>query len=69
MKTQCERILAHMRKYGCITQLDGYAVLGITCTSQRVTDLRHRGYNVLTRYKTSNSGGKYAIWSLGRAKK
>ena len=70
MKTQCERILAHMRKHYRITQLGGFEMSPpITCTSQRITDLKKQGYNILTRYEKSQAGGKYAIWSLGGAKK
>jgi hypothetical protein len=68
MKTQCERILAHIRKHGSITQLGGYIHYSFTCTSQRITDLRKRGYNIKTRYEKSPNGARYAIWSLGRKK-
>jgi hypothetical protein len=57
-----------MRRFGAITQLHGYKQLDITCTSQRITDLRKRGYNILTRYERSASGARYAVWSLGRKK-
>lgn len=69
MKSQCDRILSYMKQYGSISQYQGFNHLGITCTSQRVTDLRKRGYNVLTRYITKPSGARYARWSLGKAKK
>ena len=70
MKTQCERILQYMKKHGRITQLEGFVHLNITCTSQRVTDLRKRGYDIVTRYENDYSitGSKYAVWSLGSKK-
>lgn len=68
MKTQCERILAYMRAHGSITQLDGFLMFpAITCVSQRVSDLRQT-YNIKTRYEVNCSGGRYAVWSLGRKK-
>jgi hypothetical protein len=67
--TQCERILDYMRKRGCITQYDGFEFLGITCTSQRISDLRKRGYDIRTRYSTNSNGARYAVWSLGTKRK
>ncbi len=68
MKTQCERILQYMRRYS-ITQAIGFSELEITCTSQRISDLRKRGYNILTRYEKSPNGARYAVWSLGHKRK
>ena len=66
--TQCERILQYMKKHGRITQAEGFEKLGITCTSQRQTDLRKRGYDIITRMETSPTGARYAVWSLGSKK-
>jgi hypothetical protein len=66
---QAERILDYMRKHGYITQYDGFSDLGITCTSQRITDLKRQGYDIVTRFGTSSRGGKYAIYSLGTKRK
>ena len=66
--TQVERILQYMKKHGRITQRHGFYELGITCTSQRVTDLRKRGYPIITRMVTSTTGARYAVWSLGGKK-
>jgi hypothetical protein len=67
--TQCFRILEYIRKYGVITQLRGFTHLGITCTSQRITDLRKRGYDIRTRYSTNKTGARYAVWYLGTKRK
>jgi hypothetical protein len=66
---QTERILAFMRQWGCITQMSGSRNLGITCTSQRICDLKRQGYDIVTRFGTSKAGGKYAIYSLGTKRK
>lgn len=66
--TQCERILRHIKKHGRITMMTAYEHLGITCCSQRITDLR-KTHNILTRYATSPTGARYAVWSLAHGPK
>jgi hypothetical protein len=62
--------MAHMLKHGRITQLDGMRLNPpITCVSQRITDLRHMfPGRILTRYEVSDTGARYAVWSVGLAR-
>jgi hypothetical protein len=68
MRTHCERILQYMKQHGRISQAEGFVRLNITCTSQRITDLRKRGHDIITRMETSATGARYAVWSLGGKK-
>lgn len=52
-KTQCNRLLRHLRthKRG-ITDLDAYNLYQIRRTAARIWDLRHKGYNIRTEYES-----------------
>ena len=48
-KTQCTRLLRHMKKYRRgITSLDAFTMYGITRLSGRIWDLRQMGYEIET---------------------
>lgn len=46
MITQTERVLAYIREFGSITQLEALRDLGVMRLASRVSDLRKQGYNI-----------------------
>lgn len=49
--TQCEKILAHLKKYGSITDLEAYEMYSVRRLSGRIFELRSR-FNIRTEYTT-----------------
>ena len=47
MTTQCEQILAHLRK-GTLTPIDALNAYGVFRLAARVKDLRDQGHDVVT---------------------
>ena len=43
-KTQCEKIVEYMQKYGSITQLQAYVDIGCVRLPSRIHDLKRKGY-------------------------
>lgn len=64
METQNRIILSHLRQYGTITSLQAFQLFSITRLSGRIYDLRQLGHNIVTIYKTSERGGRYAVYRL-----
>ena len=53
--TQCNRILAHLKKGLTITSLEALQMFGCMRLASRISDLRKRGENiVVNRVKTAN---------------
>lgn len=48
MPTQNQRILDYLDKYGSITQLDALNDIGVMRLASRVSDLRRRGYPIVS---------------------
>lgn len=46
--TQNERILEYIEEFGSITQLDALRDLGVMRLASRVSDLRSKGYNIVS---------------------
>ena len=44
--TQCERILAHLKTQGTITQRQAYEWFGCERLGARIFDLKERGYTI-----------------------
>ena len=42
--SQCDKIVAYMKKYGSITQLQAYVDIGCVRLPSRIHDLKRRGY-------------------------
>ena len=65
---QEQRILNYMRDFGSITALDAMREFGIMRLASRISDLKHRGYNITREFeKGVNRYGehtKYARYSL-----
>lgn len=47
--TQNERILNYIEEFGSITQLDALRDLGVMRLASRVSDLRRKGYNIVSK--------------------
>ena len=53
--TQCNRILAHLKKGLTITSLEALQMFGCMRLASRISDLRKRGENIVVdRVKTAN---------------
>ena len=48
MPTQNQRILDYLNRYGSITQLDALNDIGVMRLASRVSDLRRRGYPIVS---------------------
>ena len=53
--TQCEKVLAYMRQFGSITQLQALQDIGCMRLASRISDLRYQGYAIGRRMKTSKN--------------
>lgn len=49
-ETQCKRLLDYMRGGGKVTSLDALSEFGIARLASRVSDLRKRGYPVMSEW-------------------
>lgn len=55
-KTQAERVLEYIQKYGSITTLDAFRDLGVTRLSARIYELKHhRGLEFETKDVTNKN--------------
>ena len=53
--TQCDKVLAYMKQFGSITQLEALSDLGCMRLASRISDLRQQGYPIGRRMKTSKN--------------
>lgn len=44
--TQAQRVLAYIREFGAITQLEALRDLGVMRLASRISDLRRQGYDI-----------------------
>ena len=57
--TQCDKIVAYMKKHGGITQLEAYLDIGCWRLASRISDLKQRGYVIRTEtVKVKNRDGE-----------
>lgn len=54
-KTQAERVLEYIKKFGSITTLDAFKDLGVTRLSARIFELRNKGLNIDSTSVTSKN--------------
>ena len=54
-KTQCDKVLEYMRRYGSITQLEALRDIGCMRLASRISDLRYQGYAIGRRIKTGKN--------------
>ena len=59
-RTQCDKVLEYMRRYGSITQLEALRDIGCMRLASRINDLRAQGIAIGARMKTGKKrdGGK-----------
>lgn len=50
--TQNERILSYMDTNGSITQLEALQELGVMRLASRISDLKRKGYNIVSKTET-----------------
>ena len=53
--TQCQKVLAYMREFGSITQLQALQDIGCMRLASRISDLRQQGFAIGRRIKTSKN--------------
>ena len=53
--TQCDKVLAYMKTFGSITQLEALSDLGCMRLASRIGDLRQQGIAIGRRMKTSKN--------------
>ena len=53
--TQCEKVLAYMRQFGSITQLEALQDIGCMRLASRISDLRLQGYAIGRRIRTGKN--------------
>lgn len=51
-KTQRDKILEHLKKYGSITELEAYDLYASLRCGARIWELRNMGYSIRTEYTT-----------------
>ena len=53
--TQCDKVLAYMKQFGSITQLEALADIGCMRLASRISDLRQQGIPIGRRMKTGKN--------------
>lgn len=53
--TQCDKVLAYMKQFGSITQLEALSDLGCMRLASRISDLRQQGIAIGRRMKTGKN--------------
>lgn len=67
MKTQEEKVLEYIRRYGKITTLDAFKDLGITRLSAKIFNLKRQGHNITGEFRTEkNRFGQYICYKIYR---
>lgn len=54
-ETQCNMILAHIKKHGSITSLEAMTKYGIMRCASRINDLRRRGVQIVSETATGEN--------------
>ena len=65
--TQEDIVLNYLREHGELTTLTAVRELFIMNPQQRIRNLRMRGHNICTVYRTAPSGVKYGVYILKEA--
>lgn len=50
-RTYKERVLAHLQRYGSITDVKARDLIGTTRCSEYIRQLRYEGYTIITEWK------------------
>lgn len=63
-KTQAERVLEYIKRFGSITTLEAFRDLGVTRLSARIFELRARGFDIdSTNITNKNRYGEKCTYS------
>lgn len=62
--TQCQKIVAYLRKNKSISPMEAVRDLKCYRLAARISDLRGMGYKILTKTEKSQDGGMYARYFL-----
>lgn len=54
-ENQCSMVLQHLKKYGSITHLEALSNYGVARLAARISDLRHKGVNIVSETVVSKS--------------
>lgn len=53
--TQCDMILNYMKRFGSINPLEALSDIGCMRLASRISDLRHKGYPIISERVTYNT--------------
>lgn len=63
-RTQRDRVLEHLNKFGELTTREAVIDLGIMCLPKRIEELRKSGVPISTTYRTSPNGARYGVYKI-----
>lgn len=61
---QTDVVLDWLQKRGELTTRDAVIELNIMSLPKRIEELRRRGLNITTTYRTSSTGARYGVYRL-----
>lgn len=62
--SQTDKILAFMQNGGAITAALAVEMFNCYRLAARIADIRQRGFIVMTQYRKTPSGARYAVYSM-----
>lgn len=62
--TQTTRILRHLQSVGSITQVEAVAMYKSRSITKRISELRVKGYDIKSEWKTDHTGQRYVRYWL-----
>ena len=63
-RTQRDRVLEHLMKFGELTTREAVLDLNIMCLPKRIEELRKSGVPISTTYRTSPNGARYGVYKI-----
>lgn len=63
--TQTAKVLNWLRTRGELTTREAVTELNIMCLPKRIEELRKAGHAINMTYRTTPSGARYGVYSLG----
>lgn len=63
-RTQRDRVLEHLMKFGELTTREAVLDLNIMCLPKRIEELRKSGVPISTTYRTSPNGARYGVYRI-----
>jgi len=62
--SQNDKILTHLRDVGSITWVEANDLYRIRSLTRRIADLRERGHDIISEWRTDRLGQRYTRYSL-----